>query len=136
MTTKSSPKQYTRTLGRRKAAVATIKVYSGKDENTVNNVPVAKYFPLSSHKIEYDKPFLTTNTVGKYYYQAKILGGGTIGQLESLALAIARALQKIDKSHTASLRAAGLLTVDARVRQRRMVGAGGKSRRQKQSPKR
>ncbi len=59
-----------------------------------------------------------------------------MGQLKALALAISRALLKIDPDFRSDLRQAGLLTVDSRRRQRRMVGTGGKARRQKQSPKR
>lgn len=137
MPPKSPPKIYTYAIGRRKAAVANIKLFADKGESTVNGVVVNKYFPLASHKIAFESPFLLTKTVDKYHYQARISGGGREGQLESLVLAISRALQKIDKvNYTSLLRSAGLLTVDARVRQRRMVGTGGKSRRQKQSPKR
>lgn len=137
MPPKSPPKSYTYAIGRRKTAVATLKLFANKGESTVNGFVVNKYFPQASHKIALELPFLTTNTVNNYHYQAKISGGGKEGQLESLVLAISRALQKIDKlNYTPLLRSAGLLTVDARVRQRRMVGTGGKSRRQKQSPKR
>jgi small subunit ribosomal protein S9 len=137
MPPKSSSKSYTYAIGRRKAAVANLKLFVGKGESVVNNVAVSKYFPQANHKIALELPFLLTKTIDKYHYQAKIIGGGKEGQLESLALAISRALQKIDKlNYTPLLRPAGLLTVDARVRQRRMVGTGGKSRRQKQSPKR
>ncbi|MPM79759.1 hypothetical protein SDC9_126800 [bioreactor metagenome] len=59
-----------------------------------------------------------------------------MGQVDSLSLAIARGLVKIDEKFKSDLRVAGLLTVDSRIRERRMVGTGGKSRRQKQSPKR
>lgn len=130
-------KEYTYAVGRRKSAVVTLKLLAGKETSTVNNIDLKKYFPLESQKIEYEKPFTVTKTSGKFYYQAKAVGGGKNGQLTALTLAISRALQKTDKINlTPLLRSAGLLTVDARVRQKRMVGTGGKARRQKQSPKR
>ena len=135
--TKNTPKNsYTRTLGRRKSAVATIKLFSGKGESMVNKLDLVKYFPTKTEKIIYEKPFEITKTLGKYYYLAKINGGGKTGQVQALSLAISRSLVKINELFKPDLRTAGLLTVDSRVKERRMVGTGGKSRRQKQSPKR
>jgi len=136
MTKNTSKNSYTRSLGRRKSAVATIKLFSGKGESMVNKLDLIKYFPTKTEKIIYEKPFEITKTLGKYYYLAKINGGGKTGQVQALSLAISRALIKINELFKPDLRAAGLLTVDSRVKERRMVGTGGKSRRQKQSPKR
>ena len=127
---------YTYAIGRRKAAVATVKLFSGKGESMVNGIAIEKYFPSKTAKIAYDRPFLTTSTLGKYYFQAKLVGGGKGGQVEALQLALARALVKIDANFKPVLKPTGLLTVDSRVKERRMVGTGGKARRQKQSPKR
>ena len=102
----------------------------------VNGISLEKYFPTKTEKIVYDKPFEITKNLGKYYFQAKIIGGGKTGQVQALSLAISRALIKINELFKPDLRTAGLLTVDSRVKERRMVGTGGKSRRQKQSPKR
>jgi small subunit ribosomal protein S9 len=137
MTKSNSKTTYTYALGRRKSAVATIKLFSGKSgESQVNGQKSTQYFPGEHNQILIAKPFAVTSNVDKFYYQAKIVGGGKNGQLEALVLAISRALKKIDVTLSAPLRAAGLLTVDSRVRERRMVGTGGKARRQKQSPKR
>jgi len=133
MVTKSN-KKYTSALGRRKSAIATIKLFTGKEVSTVNTKNVDAYFPKTYTFL--NKPFEVTKTDGKYYFTAKIIGGGIEGQREALTLAIARALKKIDVDFNLALRQAGLLTVDSRVRERRMVGTGGKARRQKQSPKR
>ncbi|OGL53568.1 30S ribosomal protein S9 [Candidatus Shapirobacteria bacterium RBG_13_44_7] len=132
----SSSKQYLFALGRRKSSVATIKLFSGKGESTVNGRPVDKYFPKLVDQIMYQKPFVVTDTPNKFHFQAKIIGGGTKGQSEALSLAISRALCLNTATFKPLLRAQGLMTVDSRVRQRRQVGTGGKSRRQKQSPKR
>jgi len=127
---------YTYAIGRRKAAVATVKLFSGKGESMVNGIAIEKYFPSKTSKIAYDRPFLITDTVGKYYFLTKLVGGGKGGQVEALQLALARALVKIDANYKPIIKPTGLLTVDSRVKERRMVGTGGKSRRQKQSPKR
>jgi small subunit ribosomal protein S9 len=136
MAKKISTNAYTYALGRRKSAVATIKLFAGKGESQVNGIALDKYFPTKTEKISYDKPFEITKTLGKYHFQSKILGGGKTGQVQALSLAISRCLIKINELLKPDLRTAGLLTVDSRVKERRMVGTGGKSRRQKQSPKR
>lgn len=128
---------YTYAVGRRKSCVATIKLYAGKQESTVNGQKTVEYFPGVNNQITFNKPFAITDTLNKFYYQAKIVGGGKKGQLDALILSISRALKKLDEiTYKSPLRNAGLLTVDSRVRERRMVGTGGKARRQKQSPKR
>jgi small subunit ribosomal protein S9 len=138
MTKSNSKTTYTYALGRRKSAVATIKLFSGKNsESQVNGQKASLYFAGEHNHILINKPFIVTETVDKYYYIAKIIGGGKSGQLEALVLAVSRALKKLDDvNFRPLLRTAGLLTVDSRVRERRMVGTGGKARRQKQSPKR
>lgn len=136
MTKSVSKTTYTNAIGRRKSAIASVKLFSGKAGSMVNGIALEKYFPGSNFEIRYQKPFVVTETSGKYYYSAKVSGGGKSGQIDALVLSIARALKKIDASFGGALRAAGLVTVDSRVRQRRNVGTGGKARRQKQSPKR
>jgi len=136
MAKKTSTNTYIYALGRRKAAVATVKLFTGKGESTINGLSLEKYFPTKTEKIVYEKPFNITKTLGKYHFVSKILGGGKTGQVQALSLAISRCLIKINELLKSDLRTAGLLTVDSRVKERRMVGTGGKSRRQKQSPKR
>lgn len=137
MTKSNNKNTYTAAIGRRKSAVSSSKLFSGKSESTVNGLEVSKYFPGDHNQRLYLRPFVVTETEGKYYFQAKIVGGGKEGQLDALILSISRCLKKIDETnYLPKLRAAGLLTVDSRVRERRMVGTGGKARRQKQSPKR
>jgi len=135
-TKKTTSNTYTYAIGRRKAAVATVKLFSGKGESTINKIAIEKYFPSKTSKIAYDRPFLITDTVGKYYFEARLIGGGKGGQVEALSLALCRALIKINEAFKPIIKPTGLLTVDSRVKERRMVGTGGKSRRQKQSPKR
>jgi len=137
MTKLNNKTTYTYAVGRRKSSVATVKLFAGKADNTINGMAFDKYFPGEHAAFNLLKPFVVTETKGKFYYQAKIVGGGKIGQLDALVLAISRSLKKLnEEAYKSLLRNAGLLTVDSRVRERRMVGTGGKARRQKQSPKR
>jgi small subunit ribosomal protein S9 len=136
MVSKSNPKKYFYAVGRRRSSITTIKLFKGKNTSTINGIELEKYFPQKIAKIIHQRPFIITETLDKYYFEAKINGGGKMGQVDSLALAISRSLVKIDEGFKPSLRQAGLLTVDSRIRERRMVGTGGKSRRKKQSPKR
>jgi len=136
MVKKTTLNTYTYAVGRRKSAVATIKLFPGKGNSIVNKLAIDKYFPGATDKINYDKPFVITETLGKFHFEAKVTGGGKQGQVEALMLATSRALFKQNEALKSVLRTNGLLTVDSRVRERRMVGTGGKARRQKQSPKR
>lgn len=135
--TKTKKIDYAYGVGRRKRASARIRLYHGKGENTVNAMPASKYFEGEVAKKSMAKPFGATETSDKYYFSGRVAGGGKESQLEAIVLGIARALVKVssDKNRT-PLKKLGLLTRDSRVRQRRMVGMGGKARRKKQSPKR
>ncbi len=123
--------------GKRRTSVARVRLFHAKGENTINAMPIAKYFPGPINQVAWEKPFGLTETSTKYHISAKVRGGGPNSQLEAVVLGTARALSKANPEKFRSvLKKAGLLVRDARVRQRRMIGMGGKSRRQKQSPKR
>ncbi len=132
----TTKKKYTYAVGRRRSAVVTVKLFPGTSASEINSKSLEKYFPDDLAKDIYNLPQEVTKTAQKFYFVAKAIGGGKMGQLKALALAISRALLKTDPDFRLPLRQAGLLTVDSRQRQRRMVGTGGKARRQKQSPKR
>jgi small subunit ribosomal protein S9 len=122
-------------IGRRKEAVASVRLIQGAGEITVNGKPVSEYFPGLTFKSRYTLPFTVTSST-KYSVTAKISGGGLSSQVDALVLGISRALTNIKSDHKTALRSSSLLTRDPRERQRRMVGTGGKARRKKQSPKR
>jgi len=128
--------KYVYAVGRRKSASARVRLFKGKDQSVVNGVPIGKYFSGAVFKDVWSKPFRTTDTVGKFFITAKVVGGGKRGQLEAVAHATAKAFVKYKDEFKAPLRQAGLLTRDSRVRERRKAGTGGKARRKKQSPKR
>lgn len=132
-----STKKYTYAVGRRKRSSARVFLFKGKGESLVNDKKVSQYFPGKINTVAINKPFETIDKVDKYYFTAKIVGGGKIGQLEALIHGISRALNlENEEKNRKLLKKAGLLTRDSRVRLRRMVGMGGKSRRKRQSPKR
>lgn len=142
-------KNYHSTVGRRKGAVARLRLYKDLKENLslgeqtvkkgdifVNNKKIEDYFRGFSSKATYEEPFRITNTLGKYTFTAKIVGGGQMGQLDAFIHALSRALSSLDEKNKQILKKKGFLTRDARVRERRKVGMGGKARRKRQSPKR
>jgi small subunit ribosomal protein S9 len=129
--------KYTFAVGRRKSAVARVRLFKGTGENLFNGKKIKEILNDKVSEILLTKPFKLTRTEGKYYFWAKVSGGGRGGQVEAVTYGIAKTLNKLDPEKFRSvLKKAGLLTRDARVRQRRMVGTGGKARRKKQSPKR
>lgn len=128
---------YTYAVGRRKSASARVRLYKGKGENTVNGMPADKFFGSPVFKNIWNKAYKQIDVSDKYYASIKVLGGGVKGQLDAVVHGIAKALAKVEKdTFRTSLKKAGLLTRDARIRERRKVGTGGKARRAKQSPKR
>ena len=133
----AASKKYTYAIGRRKSSSARVRLFKGKGESTVNGKKVNVYFPGKINEKAINKPFEITETQGKFYFTAKIVGGGKIGQLDALVHGISRTLNALKpEKYRKDLKKAGLLTRDSRVRLRRMVGMGGKSRRKRQSPKR
>jgi small subunit ribosomal protein S9 len=116
---------YIYAVGRRRSAAARVRLFKGKGENVVNGEPFEKYFPGQINKTYWNKPFKLTETEGKYYATVKVVGGGKKGQLGAVVHGIARALAKTDEENfRLPLKKAGLLTRDARTRERRKVGTG------------
>lgn len=134
---KKVKKAFVFTVGRRKTAVARIRLYHGKGETLVNGQPINKYFSGEINKTFYQQPFNLTETLGKYYATIKVVGSGQRAQLGAVIHGLARALDKENKEDFHSLlKKAGFLTRDSRAKERRKVGQMGKARKKKQSPKR
>lgn len=110
------------TIGRRKAAVARIYVSEGKGQITINKKDLKEYFPLDQLQYIVKQPLNVLEVAEQYDIQANLNGGGTKGQAEALRLAIARALVEIDPESKKQLRAAGLMTRDPRVIERKKPG--------------
>ena len=132
-----SQKNYTFAVGRRKSSSARVRLFKGVGVNLINDKKVSEVYENKVAEIILSKPFKLTDTIGKFFFTAKVSGGGKEGQLEAIVHGIARALTKLDSDKfRVTLKKNNLLTRDPRVRLRRMVGTGGKARRKKQSPKR
>lgn len=142
-------KSYIYAVGRRREAVARVRLYGDiktgvvwgdniikKGEIYVNNKPIDNYFSSETQQIIYKEPLKVTNALNRYAITIKVAGGGNSGQLDAVVHGIARALDKADPTYRPILKKKGFLTRDARIRQRRKAGMGGKARRKRQSPKR
>ncbi|AFL99042.1 MULTISPECIES: 30S ribosomal protein S9 [Desulfitobacterium] len=108
--------------GRRKNAVARVRLIPGEGKVTVNKRELAEYFGKKTLEMIVQQPFGVTDTVGKYDVVALAHGGGTTGQAGALRLGIARALLKADPSLRPALKRAGFLTRDPRMKERRKYG--------------
>ena len=124
------------TVGRRKEAVARVRITKGAGAIVINGKPIGEYFSGVVFEKYYSKPFELTKTSGKYAVSVKVQGGGQKSQLDAVIHGISRALSKVSPEFRTSLKKAGLLTRDARVKERRKYGLAGKARAKKQSPKR
>jgi small subunit ribosomal protein S9 len=110
-------------VGRRKEAIARVRLIPGGTTFTVNGRQLEEYFPNKLHQQLINDPFKVLDLLGSYDVIAKINGGGPSGQAGALRLAIARALNEIDRENNrAILKKAGFLTRDARVIERKKAG--------------
>jgi small subunit ribosomal protein S9 len=128
---------YTEGLGRRKVAIARVRIYPQKGEFVVNDELVKDYFadiPLAAAK--YNLPFVLTKTEGEFAVTVHVTGSGKSSQLEAIVHGLARALEQYDPKLRSFLKEEGLLTRDSRMKETRKPGRGGKARRKRQSPKR
>lgn len=129
-------RNFKQAVGRRKEAVARVRLLEGEGHISVNGKQISEYFAGPIFQKAYLKPFEVSGTLGKYTATVKVLGGGVSSQLGAVIHGISRALEQTNPDFRASLKAAGLLSRDARVRERRKMGQGGRARAKKQSPKR
>ena len=113
---------YDRGTGRRKCAVAQVKLFSGKGEITINGKSYQEVFPRLEHRRNIEHPFVATDTVGKFKVEAKVNGGGISGQVGAIRHGIARALVRGNEQFRPLLRQEGLLTRDSRVKERKKYG--------------
>ena len=111
--------------GKRKTAVARVRLTLGSGNVLVNGKPMAEYFPREVLLMRIQEPFEAAGSEGRYDVTAKIHGGGVSGQADALRHGIARALEKSDESLRAPLKRGGLLTRDARKKERKKYGQKG-----------
>ncbi|MBI3004690.1 MAG: 30S ribosomal protein S9 [Ignavibacteriales bacterium] len=110
------------TVGRRKNAVARVKLIEGSGKITINNRDLENYFGIEVLRGEVMKPFTVTETLGRYDAKITVAGGGPTGQAGAIRLGIARSLVAIDEDSRTNLRNAGLLTRDPRMVERKKYG--------------
>jgi small subunit ribosomal protein S9 len=116
------PKPLIQTTGRRKEAVARVRLRPGTGQVQVNARPIERYFTIASHRQAATEALRITQTADVYDVDATIGGGGVSGQAGALRLGIARALASLDEDLRPQLKKAGLLTRDAREKERRKYG--------------
>jgi small subunit ribosomal protein S9 len=110
------------TTGRRKGAVARVRVRPGSGTITINDRDVANYFPSETHRMILSEPLRLTSTDEAYDVDATLHGGGVSGQAGALRLGIARALVDIDPEMRTTLKRAGFLTRDQREKESKKYG--------------
>jgi len=109
--------------GRRKTAVARVRLTAGEGEIVVNGRSLAEHFGAAIDEAEVRMPFRVTGTEGHYNAMIKVEGGGVSGQAGAIRHGIARALLELDpEAHRLALRQAGLLTRDPRMKERKKYG--------------
>jgi small subunit ribosomal protein S9 len=112
----------TQTTGRRKRAVARVRVRPGQGAIKVNNRPFEEYFTSATHRMIVTEPLRVTETSASWDFDATIDGGGVSGQAGAFRLGIARALCELDTELRTSLKKAGFLTRDAREKESKKYG--------------
>jgi small subunit ribosomal protein S9 len=116
------PKPLVQTTGRRKGAIARVRIRPGQGAIVVNQRDVAAYFPSKAHQMILSEPLRITSTDETYDVEATISGGGVSGQAGALRLGIARALVEIDPEMRTSLKRAGFLSRDQREKESKKYG--------------
>jgi small subunit ribosomal protein S9 len=108
--------------GRRKEAIARVRILPGTGQWLINSRSLDVYFPNKVHQQLVNEPFVTLGAEGKFDVVARISGGGVTGQAGALRLGVTRALTLVDPENRPALKKAGFLTRDARVKERKKYG--------------
>ncbi len=116
------PKPLVQSTGRRKGAVARVRIRTGTGKILVNQRDVANYFPSKAHQMILSEPLRLTNTDEVYDIDVSITGGGVSGQAGALRLGIARALVELDPETRPTLKKAGFLSRDQREKESKKYG--------------
>lgn len=127
--------KYYEGIGRRKEATARVRIYAGQGTYLVNERPVNEYFYRNVWLIHAREPLRATQNENRFTVTARVMGGGLTGQAAAVSLGLARALVVADENLKKALRTAGLLTRDAREKERKKAGLV-KARKAKQYTKR
>jgi small subunit ribosomal protein S9 len=115
--------------GKRKRSVASVRLFPGSGQITVNDRSLNDYFHRETAAMVIEQPFQLTESSGKFDVIANVCGGGLSGQAEAIRLGISRALLTYDPALRSPLRSAGLLTRDSRIKERKKYGLAGARKR-------
>ena len=118
----ASLKPYFYGTGRRKKSIARVRLYPGTGVVTVNGRSIDEYFGLETLKLIVAQPFGVTETTGKFDVVVTVKGGGLSGQAGAIRHGVARALLAADEANKPALKAAGFLTRDPRMKERKKYG--------------
>ncbi len=124
----TSAKPYFYGTGRRKKSVARVRVVPGTGAIIINDKKIDEYFGLETLNLIVNQPFGVTGTEGKFDVICRVNGGGLSGQAGAIRHGIARALLQADETYRSALKAAGLLTRDPRMKERKKYGLKGARR--------
>ena len=108
--------------GRRKSSIARVRLVEGKGAITINGKNIDEYLGTDTLKVIVKQPLTATNTVDKYDVICKVQGGGFTGQAGAIRLGIARALLEANSEYRPTLKSAGFLTRDSRMKERKKYG--------------
>ena len=117
-----------RGTGRRKTSVAQVRLIPGEGKVVINKRPLTEYFGKKTLEMVVKQPLVLTKSEGRYDILATVKGGGVTGQAGAVRLGIARALLKVDAEMRPSLKKAGFLTRDPRMKERKKYGLKGARR--------
>ena len=118
----TSLKPYFYGTGRRKKSTARVRIVPGTGVITINGRDIDDYFGLETLKLIVNQPFKVSGTEGKFDIIALVEGGGISGQAGAIRHGLSRALLKVDENYRPALKAAGLLTRDPRMKERKKYG--------------
>ena len=121
-------KNYIYGTGRRKKAVARVRLVAGKGNITINGRTLEDFFGLETLRMIVKQPLVMTNTESKYDMIVKVVGGGYTGQAGAIRHGLSRALVKANEEYKLTLKKAGFLTRDPRMKERKKPGLKGARR--------
>lgn len=127
--------KYTYSVGRRKTASATVRLYEGAGQNTVNGKPLDEFFPVLLDQKKVLRPLKVLGKAKDFYFTAQTKGGGTTGQAGAVRHALSRALVEYSSDFRGDLKKEGLMTRDPRMVERKKTGLR-KARKSEQFSKR